>query len=769
MKKVLLTMLAVVATTGTFAQSVTDAQAKMKNNNVAVTAKAPAALASDAKASVMSIEKNEVLGTLSSSKSLKNRVAKAPKKAIASVAELAGPYQWDYKTSSTRDADPSKVTGTARTASVIISVADEAAGTVTLSGMFDNDLTGTVDLATGTLTIARQAAGTNDTYGPFDISGNFYFAGDDNNQAGWYLTDIEATIDAENKVITFADDIWFVRLLTEGQYAGYSLTPYFMPSSTLTYYDKPYYTKPAGALYRGWDKSGSGYYPTMLQVAPWTDVTFENASSNPATTNWHINYIYRATEGASRYIDVTANADENHNYSVNIEPGYYYAAPTIVTAEQTDSFTLSVDYSSNYTHDPSTLNEAQRSSRWWPQVVYADSTVQAAFFDVHGSGYGFGSLSTGYLYGTGTIDDADNGTGTCVAVQQAFPAPISPLYVEDIYVPFLYADNPNPLPVGKELTMTITGYHVLANGLAVADEDDVIAVLTATAEDVVLDEEPAEVQYTKTGVYYVHKITFTQKVVDELGVEGVEPIVLDRPFMVSITGWDQEGVNCGLRSHDLHDEDADMPDVARFVVNYPDAEGGATTLYHYYSDQTIPLEFTCLFDKVRVADVLYANNGTVEIPNTNVIKVSDDGETSKVDNDTYNIPAAYVYTATPWFDADDNEMYYLDAPEWITSVTVDDSNYKTDEERNNINYVSVTAEPLPADTPYREAEVYVVGRGVKSDVALKIYQGVKPADGVETVKTETHRVAAKKYNVAGQQVNDAFKGIVIENGKKVVR
>ena len=116
-------------------------------------------------------------------------------------------------------------------------------------------------------------------------------------------------------------------------------------------------------------------------------------------------------------------------------------------------------------------------------------------------------------------------------------------------------------------------------------------------------------------------------------------------------------------------------------------------------------------------------------------------------------------------------MYYLDElPEWVISVNVDDSNYATEDDRDCLNIVSVTAEPLPAGVEGRQAVCHIVGRGFTSEAQIYINQGtVETAIKGVTVKDENSKFAGATYNLAGQKVGADYKGIVIENGKKVVK
>ena len=68
---------------------------------------------------------------------------------------------------------------------------------------------------------------------------------------------------------------------------------------------------------------------------------------------------------------------------------------------------------------------------------------------------------------------------------------------------------------------------------------------------------------------------------------------------------------------------------------------------------------------------------------------------------------------------------------------------------------------LVAETPAKEFKVYFSGQ---ARVKFEIYTG--GASGIQTVKADA--VNAPAYNLAGQKVSEGYKGVVIQNGKKVV-
>ena len=181
---------------------------------------------------------NERFATINGLQNAQMAKSNVQKKAVASVADLEGSYLWEYYQASSYVTDDeldalNKTEGSSR---VSVSVASLDDNTVTISGMFPNDLTATVNLENGYLVISRQSAGTS-SFGDYDVSGLFYYEGDAQYQAGWYYGNLYGNI-GEDGVITFADE-WFVRILVGGEYDGYTLTPYWVKGSTLTPTDAP--------------------------------------------------------------------------------------------------------------------------------------------------------------------------------------------------------------------------------------------------------------------------------------------------------------------------------------------------------------------------------------------------------------------------------------------------------------------------------------------------------------------------------------------------
>ena len=159
--------------------------------------------------------------------------ARAPKKAVA-AADLVGDYTWDYKQASERSTDLESLETSAGSSHVTIAESAATTGGITISGMFSNDLEATIESDENgdyfVIEGGSQTAGTS-SYGDYTIQGLFYYEGDDENDAGWYYDDIYGYLLGDGSIAIYP---WIVRILTTGDYAGYSLTPYWVEGSTLT-------------------------------------------------------------------------------------------------------------------------------------------------------------------------------------------------------------------------------------------------------------------------------------------------------------------------------------------------------------------------------------------------------------------------------------------------------------------------------------------------------------------------------------------------------
>lgn len=177
------------------------------------------------KASIKQAPK-ELAGKIQSSR------ARSPKKAVA-AADLVGDYTWSYQTTNETSTDLENLEKSEGSSHLSIALSTTTDGGITISGMFPNNLEATLESDENGdhfVIEAGQVAGTS-SYGDYVLNGMFFYEGDEQSAGGWYFSDIYGYIQEDG---TISIHPWLARVLSGGQYDGYSLTPYWVEGSTLT-------------------------------------------------------------------------------------------------------------------------------------------------------------------------------------------------------------------------------------------------------------------------------------------------------------------------------------------------------------------------------------------------------------------------------------------------------------------------------------------------------------------------------------------------------
>lgn len=522
-----------------------------------------------------------------------------------------------------------------------------------------------------------------------------------------------------------------------------------------------YYTRPEGSMYVGYDKEFRGYTTaTFLNITPFVEGVFINKNATPASAAWSM-MTSSGSFDLSQYADANNNLPWTINPSYRGEAGSQYNYPAPVLTKGSDAFTIG-----NASADAS-LSSGLVGNDLGPLTFCGNRDGRLIY------GYS-GFMSTGYLFGTGIASLTDKDTGETsdyisTGLSQHYEKPMTPLYVEDLYALVLSGHgNSKPLQNGAKLTMTITG-----------DDGNVIATLTAGEEDAT-DMGHTIDETNMGGKLYLYNIVFSQKKEDPVSGQLVAtPFVINQPFTVKITGFDETGVDVAFYGYQVAPED---PIEGTEIVGYP--KGGSKadegSVASYSGGLCAPLFFTALMDNVIVAKDLELQDGST-INDCNIIRISDDGNTNTFEkNPNVQSPSVYVYTANQWTNADGAEQYYFDVAkssdetgDWITGVNVDDSNWQTTTSVNGVNLINFTADAITEGGNW--AVGYIHGRGVTSSEPIILLQGTATIDdvpaGVDNVTVDGNAVKANKgiYNLNGQRVSKDFKGVVIQNGKKFIK
>ena len=513
-----------------------------------------------------------------------------------------------------------------------------------------------------------------------------------------------------------------------------------------------YYTRPEGTLYWGMDEQGRYYDVARLCSPCFTDLKFKNMCNQSAAAKWS----FGQADGSD-----LADANNDLIVPMTADQGYYMPAITVG--------------SNTYKIGEKTKNPDKG-------ILQTDTITYHSFVDqVTSKTFGFGSMDSGYLFGTGnfkpTQGDVAGRTFKSHGFVMSVPAPISPLYIE--YFNFLiYADNNNPIADDKQLKMQIRNVEERERedgSIITVPGAKIIAELVATKSD--LSEQLLEdnTEYTTTGKVFIYTLTFANKTTDAIGNVVNEPVVINEPCFIVVTGHEQEGINFGYRINQQPAEDAIVQ--GTYALAY---EEGSDENYSawYGAESVIEMSFYGGYDYCEVLAsselVDQAGNPTGEtVENINTLRVSEDGSTIENEGFAGLQGRVVLNSAFPWLDASTNDENYIceDLPEWITlSGESEYGNFNDGSQfYTGTTNISIECEALPAGETGRAATIYLEGKGYKSAYPIIVLQGdATMEDAIENVVTVNVNKSNSIYNVAGQKVGKNFKGIVVKDGKKML-
>ena len=506
------------------------------------------------------------------------------------------------------------------------------------------------------------------------------------------------------------------------------------------------YIRPQGSYWFGMNNEGGAYKSSIVAVLPVEDICYTNVSTETGT-KW-----YMKSQGG--YEDASDYADNDNNFHGSYPATYptsdgsisLFYPPMLSTADQKKQFVL---------------------GEWNEEGGYVATSQFGALthYDMNADAYGFANNGFGhdnFIIGTGewALKPGFVNTG----LMDFYPAPMSPLYIDDTHV-LLYSSTKTPVPAGKELTLTFYGIKSDGDKTGV-DYKNVIGTMTATAEDVQIVHSTTS-DNTHNKQLYMSMITFTSKGTNSLGQATSEPVIIDEPYVITMTGLEQEGMDFGLVGYeqiadDITYGDEGFPGHTTFFMLY-NPSTDEQSINTYKGNLAVAYHFNGVMDYFEPRSEAYMTDGS-KVEDLNVLRVGADGTVTNEGLPSLNgVP---VYSALPWLDEAETENYSCPKAEWITSITpiYDESGQL---------YLTFECEPLPAGVDGRGAKLYVYGRGYTSSTPIYVLQGnatkddaVAGINGVETINTTTN---GRMFNLAGQQVGKDFKGIVVKDGKKMIK
>lgn len=505
------------------------------------------------------------------------------------------------------------------------------------------------------------------------------------------------------------------------------------------------YGRPEGTYYMGGTYT-SGEKIQFLYVPAFVDATYKNYATDKANATWQYGLA------PDMY---PLQGDENNDLTVSWPMllrnyGYPQFVPTLSVGETSYQYGEELGLTGNY-------------------LINGDSILSVT--QVNRAGGAYYGFSDAAIFGTfdRNIRMSDGQVVVCKqsAIYEFFSKPIAPFCLNKIEFPIVsstynkskYADVTDMIPDGTTMNLYIV--KMTEDGSL----DEVTAVLPFTNEDIEDFENDGE------GALFGY-VALSKKTTDDFGTEIEEPIIIDYPYAIVIDGFAQPGVDFSLYMCNVMATERDFfeveggiqPTVAELVRT-----DNGETLNGLYYIQTFPssdgpeyvrqynaiIYLTGMFDVAQLVDEDFENM-TAPVEGGSIY--------AELEDDLYSLQ---YYTTCPrlsdWEGIEGEENYwFVDMPDWLTVKEYYDDLY----EEYNVTIVDIEAAPLPAGVNGRTAQIRLVSdKGADSGI-ITITQG--NATGINNVQVQKETTSSSTYNLAGQHVDNNFKGLVIKNGKKFI-
>lgn len=474
--------------------------------------------------------------------------------------------------------------------------------------------------------------------------------------------------------------------------------------------------------------SYSIYNAAMVSIPIYQDVIFLNMCADKVGSQWGFNNNYFGEEG---YFD----ANNNGVRSASKHSSSTYYAPMVKSGDNI-FFWGEEAYTSN--------------------SLSCDSVIALSYEEI-GSNVKMYTGFTGNIYAFGTVatdfDFDEDGTAETVyqyGVEQSYPKPQAPISFDYVFIPALTYAEGGMFQNGAKIKMQIIG-----------DESKKVLWEAEAGAGDFTNVSASSTSFTEYGCLKFQKI---EK--DEDGGEYTVNGIINEPYTILVTGFQDPGVNLGFRMAKRSTYGAKA--LSKPFRLYQDASGKAVgSLTWTANTYGLPVQLHGLYD-VMAPCIEYDTSDGRHLVDMNVLKFSDDGQTTTAQGANY--PYGQIYTQMDWYDAEGNDNYFAEVPEWVTSMTA------TMSETAKSGFVTLEfkAEPLPAGVSGRGAKVFIESfMGGIAQEPIYLLQGnytkemVDQATGVETIVPVKKTNKAITVNALGQRVAGNAKGLVIKNGVKV--
>lgn len=518
-----------------------------------------------------------------------------------------------------------------------------------------------------------------------------------------------------------------------------------------------YYKRPKGTLYLGWNNEGAAFPSAYISYPPYASITFENASSAPSATSWLIGTSNAPASAVNAKGDLTLQYGKN-TISGGRMNSYY--APVLVNGA--DSF-----YIANSVANLSGDAGFGYSVFDWQQGFYYGSTGPTA---------AFGDASLG-----GSIRQ--------VAWYQIFDKPVGSFVLDGLSF-FVWCNGADFKTAAKDVKAYVYNVTEDKDGEKTLG-DSVLSTLSLIADSIKLDEDWSSNSGgpgAKGSTYGI--ATFYPIAKDGFGGDMIEPVNLTDEFAIVVTGFN--GKNLGFYYGTAPDyfitgtETSGTGDNKRTVNVYDDCISPSA---RFLAMDTVSKKVYDYYFYTPCYPVMFLNGyqDYNEFPKSVTL---DDGTTTSFTE--YNVPKAggyavsnadnsyrvQMFTALPWTDEYGIDNYevnitYPDGEQPWLNTHEDDNSRKFSVSSENwdeygLQSLNIYGDPLPEGKTGRHAYVTVTGSDYTGN-RIVIRQGDDNTTGINGVTKVSMKNDERTYNLAGQKVDNSYKGIVIRGGRKYIQ
>ena len=501
------------------------------------------------------------------------------------------------------------------------------------------------------------------------------------------------------------------------------------------------YSYPMGAFYYGLTDDASMYAAMQMLTGAFDDTEFTNYSRIEGADGKY-SRLTDVTWDWGTYDDgdpITPIAQRTDEYGSLIAQAFgFMQFPTVKYGDQSYQYTVAGSEGNTYTSGWTAGTEGLADFTFGDgnggtevhKGTVGNYIPALGMYSGFGDDHGFISNKTFYNLEGYTALKPWHSTGKkLTGFAEYYVKPVSHVYAESVVAWYWFegvTDKTKPLG-GKTVTATIYTFDETNNTLKE------YASATATDADVVIvSEENAMCSI---------EFKFTES--DPFMGDVDAPIVLpDEDFIVMLTGF---GDVTGNFTSPITSADGWNG------FGYAVLEDGSISTIGYTNDAetpqvSLPIGFraalpVATYAEVNLPAVLFTEEGGV-------------GAGMKDEEGFYGFSIIYTMSKKDMWET-------VEKPDWITEIEFDDDYV---EERGNM-FITMTAEALPSGTDERSGKVVLELFG--KQLEIPVYQSPN-ALGVKNITFDSNNGNTPAYNLAGQRVNNDYKGLVIKNGRKFV-